>query len=182
MSSTSIYTIGHSNTDLAAFLKLLRAHDIQQIADVRSYPTSRRLPHFSRDILEQSLATANTRYRWFKALGGLRKPKPNSPHIGWQVAGFRSYADHMETPEFDGALSELLDWAEDALTSLLCSERLWWQCHRRLLSDKLVTRGRRVLHILSDKSPEPHHLTDFLRLDGDHLIYDRTLFTPNEKA
>lgn len=171
-----LFTIGHSNTDLETFLDLLRAHEVAALADVRSFPASRRHPHFARESLAATLPSHGIDYRWFPGLGGRRKPIPGSRHTGWQVAGFQAYADYMETPEFERALAELLEWARGRLTSVLCAERLWWQCHRRLVSDRLVTRGHPVRHILEKSKAEPHRVTEFARLEGDRLIYDGGLF------
>jgi len=176
-----IWTLGHSNVSLDDFVALAHAFDLAALADIRSLPASRRHPHFNREALERELPTRGIEYRWFRELGGLRKPRRDSPHVAWQVAGFRAYADYMETPEFEQGLAELLAWAGDRRAGYFCSERLWWQCHRRVLSDRLVTRGIEVRHILSPKKDEPHRLTEFARLDGDRLIYDADLFQ-KEKA
>lgn len=178
---STLWTLGHSNVPLDEFVDLARAFDLAALADIRSFPASRRHPHFSRESLERELQARGLEYRWFRGLGGLRKPRAGSPHRAWQVAGFRAYADYMETPEFEAALADFLAWAGDRRVAYFCSERLWWQCHRRVLSDRLVTRGYEVLHILSPTKAEPHRLTEFARLEGDRLIYDADLFQ-NKKA
>jgi uncharacterized protein (DUF488 family) len=170
-----IWTLGHSNVSLDDFVALARAFDLAALADIRCFPASRRHPHFNRDSLERELPARGIAYRWLRDLGGLRKPRRDSPHVGWQVAGFRAYADYMETPEFEAALAQLLEWAGDRRAGYFCSERLWWQCHRRVLSDRLVTRGIEVRHILSITKDEPHHLTEFARLEGGRLVYDADL-------
>jgi uncharacterized protein (DUF488 family) len=170
-----IYTVGHSNVGMAEFLGLLGAHEITAVADVRSYPRSRRHPHFVREALAASLAAEGIDYQWSPGLGGRRKPSPGSPHLGWQVPAFRAYADYMDTEGFVSALEETLAWAGGRRAALLCAERLWWQCHRRLISDFLVARGRMVEHILTPARRESHRLTEFLRLDGDRLYYDHVL-------
>jgi uncharacterized protein (DUF488 family) len=111
-------------------------------------------------------------YRWLGALGGRRKPRPDSPHTAWRVDGFRGYADHMETKEFEAALAELLSWAGVRRVALLCAERLWWECHRRLLCDRLLTRGHAVEHILTATRTEPHRLAELARMEGDRIVYD----------
>jgi uncharacterized protein (DUF488 family) len=171
----TILTVGHSNTRLAEFLGLLRAHGVEAIADVRSYPRSRRHPHFGRRELEAALARQGIDYGWFPGLGGRRRVNPGSPHTGWQVPGFRAYADHMDTQEFAEALAAMLAWAGWRRTSVLCAERLWWQCHRRLLSDRLCVQGHRVEHILSAEKRQPHPLTEFLRVEEGRLFYDLVL-------
>jgi uncharacterized protein (DUF488 family) len=172
---TVLYTLGHSNTGLEEFLGLLAAHRVEAVADVRSYPGSRRHPHFGRVELETALSRRGIDYAWFPDLGGRRKPKRSSPHIAWQVPAFRAYADYMDTRTFAAALGEMLDWARGRQTSLLCAERLWWQCHRRLLSDRLLVQGHRVEHILSAEKREPHRLTEFLRVEEGRLFYDLVL-------
>lgn len=138
-----ILTIGHSTRSADEFMDLLRAHDIRKLADVRSVPRSARHPHFGREALAARLATDGLTYRHFPALGGLRKPRHDSPNTAWQQPGFRGYADHMQTPEFAAALSELVRFAVANDTTVMCAEAVWWRCHRRLLSDALVARESR---------------------------------------
>jgi uncharacterized protein (DUF488 family) len=107
----TVYTIGHSTRSVDDFVALLKAHGVGRLADIRTMPGSRRHPHFARAALQQSLAEAGIDYRHFAALGGLRKPRPDSRNGAWRQAGFRGYADYMETPGFDAALSELIGWA-----------------------------------------------------------------------
>jgi uncharacterized protein (DUF488 family) len=167
-----IHTVGHSSLAVADFARVLSAHGIRALADVRSYPASRRHPQFAREALSASLAAAGVDYRWFPALGGRRAPRRGSPHVGLRADGFRGYADHMETGEFEGALAELLEWAGERPSAVMCAERLWRQCHRRLLSDRLATRGVSVVHLLDETGTEPHRLTECARLEADRLIYD----------
>jgi uncharacterized protein (DUF488 family) len=166
-----IYTIGHSTRALDDFLALLAAHDIRQLADVRTIPKSRRHPHFAGDALSASLRDAGIAYRHVAALGGLRKPRPDSSNSGWRHEGFRGYADYMETPAFAQAVDELIDWARLARTTVMCAEAAWWQCHRRLLSDALVARDIEVRHIMTAASAPPHELTEFARVEGAHVRY-----------
>ena len=173
---TTLWTIGHSNTTLEAFLELVRSFELQAIADIRKLPASRRHPHFAKDALAAALQENGIDYRWFSALGGLRKPRPDSPHHAWRVEGFRAYADYMETPEFEEAFAELLEWVDERRAAIMCAERLWWECHRRVLADRLVTRGIEVRHILQPGKDQLHTLTEFARVDKDRLIYDRDLF------
>jgi uncharacterized protein (DUF488 family) len=167
-----ILTVGHSVHELGAFVHLLAAHAVRAVADVRSSPGSRRSPQFGREALGASLAAAGVGYRWVPGLGGRRRARAGSPHVAWHAGGFRAYADHMETAAFEEALAELLEWTGTRRTALMCAERLWWQCHRRLLADRLLTRGHEVEHILDAERREPHRLTSFARLDGDRLVYD----------
>lgn len=167
-----IFTIGHSTRTLDELLQLLRQHGIVQLADVRSYPGSRRLPHFGRAALETGLPALGVAYRWMPGLGGRRPLRPDSPHRGWRVDGFRAYADHMQTPEFAAARDELEVWASRAPTAFMCAEAWFRKCHRQLLADALVVRGWEVLHVSSPAVPEPHRLTRFARRAADgHLVY-----------
>lgn len=167
----TIYTIGHSTRPLDDFIALLRAHEIEQIADVRTVPKSRRHPHFSREALEQSLPAAGVSYRHFGSLGGLRKPRKDSQNIGWRHEGFRGYADYMETAAFARALDELVAWVCLRRTAIMCAEAVWWHCHRQLIADALVARGIEARHIVSPAAPRSHTLTEFARTDGNIVTY-----------
>jgi uncharacterized protein (DUF488 family) len=174
-SPTPNHTVGHSTSDIDELLCLLRTYEINAIADVRTLPASRRHPHFAREALSASLEKHGIAYRWFRELGGLRKPRPDSRHTALTHPSFRAYADHMETPQFDAAVRDLLAWAETRRVAILCAERLWWQCHRRLLADRLVTLGVPVIHILGPQRSEEHRASEFVRVDGEHLVYDALL-------
>lgn len=147
------------------------AHGIQAVADVRRFPASRRHPHFSREQLEPFLAEHSIAYRWMPELGGRRSPRKNSPNTGWRVAGFRGYADYMETPEFSAALGDLLDSARGSRTAIMCAESLWWQCHRRLIADSLVAAGHAVHHIETATKASPHRLIAPARIQDGQLTY-----------
>ena len=166
-----IYTIGHSTHSAEGFLTLLEAHSIQQVADVRSLPRSRRHPQFTREALDGFLADHEIVYRHFPALGGLRTPRADSTNTAWQHAGFRGYADYMELKAFDEALDDLLRFAQGARTTVMCAELVWWECHRRLLSDALLVRGVPVQHIVSADAAQPHELSGFARVAGRKVIY-----------
>jgi uncharacterized protein (DUF488 family) len=166
-----IYTIGHSTRAIDEFVGLLRAHGIQQLADVRTVPKSRRHPHFAKEALAASLARADVAYRHVPALGGLRRPRPDSTNTAWRHAGFRGYADYMETPPFDEALDDLIRWSSEGRTTVMCAEAVWWQCHRRLIADALVARTIEVRHILGPEVPKPHELTPFARLEAGRVRY-----------
>ena len=166
-----IYTIGHSVHTAEAFLRLLDAHGIRQLADVRTLPVSRRHPQFTKAALDACLAQHGITYRHFPALGGLRKPRPDSINTGWRHEGFRGYADYMQTREFRDAVCLLEDFARAAPTTVMCAEAVWWQCHRRLLADALSVRGVSVRHILSLAPPKPHELSEFAREQAGEVIY-----------
>ena len=167
----AVFTIGHSTRSADEFLALLRAHGIRQVADVRTVPKSARHPHFSGPALDALLHAEGITYRHFPALGGLRKPRPDSANSGWRHPGFRGYADHMQTPAFRAGLDELVAFAAETPTTVMCAEAVWWQCHRQLLADALLAHGVPVLHVLDSKEPKPHRLSDFARLDGDRVSY-----------
>jgi len=169
----TLYTVGHSTHPIDLFLELLARHEIVLLADVRSYPASRRWPQFNRETMAHSINDAGRHYRWLQKLGGRRHSKHNtSPHTAWKVAAFRAYADYADGPEFADGLAELIASAAVQRTAIMCSEGLWWQCHRRIISDQMTIRGWEVLHILPDGKLSAHALADFARLDGDRLIYD----------
>ena len=167
----TIYTIGHSTRSLDDFVALLRAHRIGQLADVRTVPKSRRHPHFAGEPLARSLPEANVAYRHFAALGGLRKPRKDSRNTAWRHESFRGYADHMETPAFQGALDDLMAWSGAAPTVVMCAEAVWWQCHRQLIADALVARAVEVRHIMSVGPAPLHTLTAFAHTDDGRLTY-----------
>jgi len=167
-----VYTVGHSTLSLDEFLARLRAHGVAGIADVRRFPASRRHPQYGRDRLAPELERHGIRYDWLEALGGRRAPRPDSPHAGWRVAGFRGYADYMDGNQFASALAALLDLGGARATAIMCAEAVPWRCHRQLVADALVARGVEVRHILGREAAEPHRLTAFARVVGERLVYD----------
>lgn len=173
--SHRIFTIGHSVHPIDTFVGLLKTHGVTGIADVRTVPKSRRHPHFAREALEISLPREGVTYRHFPALGGLRKPRRDSPNGGWRHEGFRGYADHMQTPAFADAIEELLVFAERHVVAMMCAEAKWWQCHRQLVADALVARGLDVRHIMSARQAPAHELTAFARVHDTGIIYPALL-------
>ncbi len=174
----TLYTIGHSTRTLDDFLTVLHAHEIRTIVDIRSLPASRRLPHFNRESLERTLPPDGIDYVWLKELGGRRKKIRNdSPNIALRNESFRNYADHMLTPEFERGAAELIKLAEHDRTAYMCAERLYFNCHRMLVSDWLVAHGHEVLHIDETKPPKRHKLMPEARVVDGQLIYrgDRLL-------
>jgi uncharacterized protein (DUF488 family) len=167
-----VFTIGHSTHDLERFLALLRKQGIRALADVRRHPGSRRLPHFNSEELAKALASAGIGYEQLGGqLGGRRRAARGSPNDGWRVAGFRAYADHMGTAEFEAALQRLEELASATPTAFMCAEGDWRRCHRRLIADALLVRGWRVRHILRDGSLEDHMLPSFAVTDGLRISY-----------
>lgn len=174
----TLYTIGHSTRGLDEFLTVLRAHEIKTLADIRSLPASRRLPHFNREPLEKSLARAGIAYLWMPALGGRRKKIRNdSPNIALRNDSFRNYADYMLTTDFEQGVAELVQLAEQSRTAYMCAERLYFRCHRMLVSDWLVAHGHEVLHIDGTGPPKRHELMVEAQMVDGELIYrgDRLL-------
>ena len=168
----TVYTLGHSTRTADELLDLLRRPAVRGVADVRRYPASRRHPQFAREALQESLPAAGVRYDWLPALGGRRAVRPDSPHVAWREAGFRGYADHMETAEFAEGLSALLALAAERPTAIMCAEAVPWRCHRQLIADALVVRGLTVVHVIDEGTPRPHVLSRLARLDGDRIVYD----------
>lgn len=171
----TIFTIGHSTRTLEQLVAALRAHHIQVLADVRSFPTSARYPQFNRAALSAALPRAGITYHWLgKVLGGYRKKtRSDSPHTALRSPGFRNYADHMETEAFGQGIQKLLKLAEKKRVAYMCAERLWWRCHRSLISDHLsALRGVEVVHILDEKRTEPHRLSRAARVAQGRLLYD----------
>ena len=166
-----IHTIGHSTRSLDDFIGLLEAHGIERLGDIRTVPRSRRHPHFGIDALDASLGAAGITYRHFPGLGGLRKARADSINGGWRHAGFRGYADYMQTPAFESALDELLTWSAAGRAAIMCAEAVWWQCHRQLTADALVARGVAVRHIMSATKAPAHTLTSFGRVDAGRVTY-----------
>ncbi len=166
-----LFTIGHSTRPFDEFLSLLEAHGVTGLADVRTVPRSRRHPHFSRESLAPSLPRHGIAYEHFRGLGGLRKPRADSPNGGWKHEGFRGYADHMQSAEFIESIDALLAWARERTVAVMCAEAKWWQCHRRLIADALAVRGVDVRHIMSIRDAPRHELTPFARVDGTSITY-----------
>ena len=169
-----VFTIGHSTHPPERFLELLSAHRIAALADVRSFPSSRRWPQFNQEQLRASVERRGIEYHWLQKLGGRRRGLGDaSPHLAWQHPAFRSYADYADTPEFEQGLGQLIALARRARTAFMCSEGLWWRCHRRLISDRLLLLGWRVRHILPGGKLTDHALPAFARVLDGRLVYDR---------
>ena len=155
-----VFTIGHSTRTLEQFIALLEREGIRHLVDVRRFPASRRYPHFESVALKASLASSGISYEHVPAMGGRRKANPASRNVGWRNESFRAYADHMDSPEFQLALDALIDTAARTPTTVMCAEAVPWRCHRTLIADALIARGRRVRHIL-DAATNDHVLTRF---------------------
>lgn len=164
-------TIGHSTRPIDEFVRILEAHGVQTLVDVRTVPRSRHNPQFNRDALPASLAAAGIAYRHMPALGGLRHARRDSINTGWRNASFRGFADYMQTPEFAAALDELIELARATRVAIMCSEAVPWRCHRSLIADALTVRGIPVEHLMSAASRKPHTLTSFATVEGDKITY-----------
>lgn len=170
---STLWTIGHSTHSVEAFLGLLAAWKIGTLVDVRRFPGSRRHPQFNDTVLAQSLATAGILYQPLPQLGGRRTSRPDSINLGWKNAGFRGYADYMQTKEFWIALEDVMASGKKQRTVIMCAEAVPWRCHRLLISDALLVHGWKIVHILSTKTSNLHGLTPFAKRTGNRLIYPK---------
>src|SRR5215469_4442076 len=167
-----LFTIGHSTRTLEELIGALSAHSIETLVDIRSFPMSRRLPYFNRESLEKAMPEAGIRYVWMNDLGGRRKKSlPLSPNVALRNDSFRNYADYMLTPEFERAALELVEIGRRSRTAYMCAERVYFRCHRMLVSDWLVAHGHKVLHIDDAKPHKPHQLMNEARVVDNQLIY-----------
>jgi uncharacterized protein (DUF488 family) len=166
-----MFTIGHSTRPLKTFVRLLKAHGVQRVIDVRTIPRSRHNPQFNRDQLSPSLHRARIHYTHMAGLGGLRHARPHSINAGWRNASFRGYADYMQTPEFRENLRVCLALAKRERVVLMCAEAVPWRCHRSLIADALLVRGIAVSEITSGVRAKPHVLTPWARAKGARLTY-----------
>jgi uncharacterized protein (DUF488 family) len=176
---TTVYTVGHGTLASQSFTSLLDDARIDCVADVRSFPGSRHNPQFGRQEMERWMPGANIGYVWMPDLGGRRRPVEGSRHVALRHVSFRAYADYMETPEFLNGVEELLTLAEESSTAVMCSESVWWRCHRRLIADYLVlVRRVNVEHLMHDGRLTRHIITDGARLERGAVIYDVELTPP----
>jgi uncharacterized protein (DUF488 family) len=167
-----VWTVGHSTYSLDAFVGLLAEHGIQQVADIRTAPRSRRHPQFDAGALAVSLPERGVAYVHLARLGGWRDAKPDSPNGAWRNRSFRGYADYAMGEEFADGLAQLLRLAAARRTAVMCSEALWWRCHRRLVADRLVVAGATVCHIGAAGRAAAHRLPSFATVESDgRIIY-----------
>lgn len=167
----TICTIGHSTRPIEEFLGLLSGARIATIADVRSFPGSRKYPQYGKEALATTLTAHGIGYDWLPALGGRRRVLPDSPNTAWRNASFRGYADYMSSPEFAQGLGQLMQLAGQARTAIMCAEAVWWRCHRSMIADALSVRGIEVVHILDGKHNVVHPMTSPARVVGGALTY-----------
>jgi len=171
----ALLTVGHGTATQDQLAARLTGAGVQLLVDVRRFPGSRRHPHLSRDAVGAWLPRAGVVYRWEERLGGRRPPVPDSPDVALRNASFRAYATWMRTAEFRDALLEVL--THEQRSAVMCSESLWWRCHRRMVADAAaLLHDVEVLHLMPDGRLTPHPPTGGVRRDGDALVYDvRTL-------
>ena len=167
----SIWTVGHSTLPIEDFIARLRSFHIEVLTDVRSFPGSRRYPQFNQDRLKASLESAGIRYEHFRELGGRRRARPDSLNVAWRNESFRGYADYMETEEFRAGVARLLKLAGQQRVAIMCSEAVWWRCHRSMISDYLKVNGIEVCHIMAPGKSETHPFTSAARVIEGQLSY-----------
>lgn len=167
----TVWTIGHSTHPFDELLAILRGFEIEVLADVRRFPASRRLPQYHAAALEAALPAAGIHYLPLPSLGGRRNPAPDTPNTGWRHRAFRGYADHVATEEFAEGLMELMMAAHGLRTAIMCAEVLWWRCHRRLISDVLVSLGAGVTHIMGADIAQEHRIAPPAQLVSGALSY-----------
>lgn len=166
-----IWTIGHSTRSIDDFVDILHQHKIEVLADVRHFPGSRRFPHFNKPELNKALADERVRYEHFVDLGGRRAAKPDSHNLAWRNESFRGYADYMETPPFGAAIQRLVELTSTGRTAIMCSEAVWWRCHRSLIADFLKVDGWQVLHIMDAAKTQEHPYTSAAAIVDGKLSY-----------
>src|SRR5665213_1248152 len=168
----TIWTIGHSTRPMEEFISMLNSFDIELVADIRSFPGSRKFPQYNKEALSVSLPQNNINYVHLKNLGGRRKVKPDSKNTAWRHIAFRGYADYMETDSFKEGIMELEKNALKQRTAYMCSEAVWWRCHRSMVSDYLKVRGWKVMHIMGIGKDEEHPYTGPARIVNGELSYE----------
>ena len=166
-----LWTIGHSTRSIDEFIEALKSFEIRTLADVRSFPGSRRCPQFNKENLRDSLAETGIDYIHLPDLGGRRRAKPDSLNMAWQSKTFRGYADYMETEAFQKGIARLLEAARERRTAIMCAEAVWWRCHRSLISDYLKANGVEVIHIMATGKSEPHPFTSAASIVDGKLSY-----------
>ncbi len=169
----TIWTIGHSTRSLEEFIGMLHSFNIELIADIRSFPGSRKFPQYNKEALEVSLPQNHIQYVHIKDLGGRRKGKPDSKNTGWRHIAFRSYADYMETESFKNGIKELEKTALKKRTAYMCSEAVWWRCHRSMVSDYLKLHSWKVMHIMAVGKATEHPYTAPARIVHGELNYEK---------
>lgn len=169
--ASTIWTIGHSTRPMDDFAELLHLNSIEAVVDVRRFPASRAYPQYNEANLRDALSDRRVAYLWLPSLGGRRRPAPDSVNDAWRSEAFRGYADHMATEEFADGLFELLMVGEGMRAAMMCSEAVWWRCHRSLISDVLRSIGITVMHIVDKSEPKQHPYSSPARIIDGQLTY-----------
>ncbi len=169
--NSKIFTIGHSTRTIEEFLDLLFSFDIKILADIRRLPGSRKYPQFDQDALKKSLEENGIKYVYIEELGGRRKVSPDSKNTAWRNKSFQGYADYMETESFENGIKVLEKLALEINTAMMCSEAVWWRCHRSMVSDYLKAKGWEVLHIMALGKATEHPYTAPAKVIGDQVFY-----------
>ena len=166
-----LFTIGHSTHTIEELISILRAFEIETVADVRTIPKSRHNPQFNENNLKEELEKQGLRYIHLEKLGGLRHTTRASVNTAWENSSFRGFADYMQTAYFKTGIEELIQIAAEKRTVILCAEAVPWRCHRSLIGDALIVRGIKVEDILNEKSSKPHLLTPWAKVEGETITY-----------
>ena len=172
-----IYTIGHSTRSLEEFIRLLSSFNIQLVVDIRSFPGSKKFPQYNKESLSESLVQYGISYQHFPGLGGRRKALKDSKNVAWRNEAFRGYADYMESDNFKKEIIRLEEIALQKVIAYMCSEAVWWRCHRSLVSDYLKYRGWLVLHIMGENKAQEHPYTSAAKIVNGKLDYSDKLNT-----
>ena len=170
-----VMTIGHSTRPVKEFIRLLKAHEVKRLVDVRTVPRSRHNPQFNRSELSRALHSSRVHYTYMAGLGGFRHARPDSLNAGWHNASFRGFADYMQTPEFQKNLDDLIKLARTERIAIMCAEAVPWRCHRSLIADALLARGIEVREISSATRTRPHTLTPWGKISGEQVTYPATV-------
>lgn len=167
----TLFTIGHSTRSIEEFLDLLNSFHIKILTDIRRLPGSRKFPQFDQDNLKKSLEENGIEYVYIENLGGRRKAAAHSKNTTWRNKSFQAYADYMETESFEEGAKMLEKHALAKPTAMMCSEAVWWRCHRSMVSDYFKAKGWEVLHIMSPGKATEHPYTSPARVEGDKVFY-----------
>lgn len=167
----TVFTVGHSTRSIEEFVEILKAYNITLLVDVRTVPRSRHNPQFNKETLPNTLKPNGIRYLPLPNIGGFRHPKKDSSNLALENSSFRGYADYMQTKEFAENLLKLVVLAKENCLVIMCAEALPWRCHRNLISDALVARHVKVLHIISKDDTLTHHLNELAHVEGTKVTY-----------
>jgi uncharacterized protein (DUF488 family) len=166
-----VWTIGHSTRTLDEFIEMLNSFQIEVVADIRSFPGSRKFPQFNKESLQITLPENGIEYIHLKKLGGRRKANPDSKNTSWRHLAFRAYADYMESDDFKEGIKELEEISLKKRTAYMCSEAVWWRCHRSMVSDYLKVHEWKVMHIMAVGKDQEHPFTAPARIENGELTY-----------